>query len=104
MKQPKPNAKSIRMTDEIFQYINNFEGEGFNEKLQNIVLFSMQTEADRRRRLEALDNVIAEKQELLYNKLVVLEAMLTRCQHGLESCREALGEYTGHMEAGDSEG
>lgn len=104
MKQPKPNAKSIRMTDEVFQYINSFEGDGFNEKLQNIVLFSMKTEAERRSRLALLDDMIAVRSNTLYNKLRVMDAMLTRCQHGLEGCRDILDEYTDGMEAGDSEG
>ena len=74
MKQPKPNAKSIRMTDEVFQYISNFEGDGFNEKLQNIVLFSMKTEAERRGRLALLDDMIAVRSNTLYNKLRVMDA------------------------------
>jgi geranylgeranyl pyrophosphate synthase len=57
----KSNAKSIRMTDEVFGYINNFKGDGFNEKLENIVLFAKKHEPKIKERIAILE----EKEEEL---------------------------------------
>lgn len=33
----KRNAKSVRMTDEVFKTVNEYRGNGFNEKFENLV-------------------------------------------------------------------
>lgn len=37
----KTNLKSVRISDEVLTYIENFEGNGFNQKFENLVLFCM---------------------------------------------------------------
>jgi len=40
----KEIAKSIRMTEEVFKYVEGFHGNGFNEKFENLVLFCLKEE------------------------------------------------------------
>lgn len=44
-------AKSVRMTDEVFNYVDSFEGNGFNEKFENLVLTMFKTENELKRRI-----------------------------------------------------
>ena len=37
----KNNLKSIRLSDQVMDYVINFEGDGFNQKFENLVLFCM---------------------------------------------------------------
>lgn len=43
-KMPKNVQKSVRMTEKIFNYVDNFNGAGFNEKFENLVLYFMEQE------------------------------------------------------------
>lgn len=37
--EKKSIQKSVRMTESVFQTVNEFEGDGFNEKFENLVDF-----------------------------------------------------------------
>lgn len=65
MKQKKNNAKSVRMTDEVLAYVESQEGEGFNQKFENMALYAMKTEKERRQRIARLDAEIQRKQDIL---------------------------------------
>jgi|GEM_PF-723429 len=54
----KTIQKSIRMTEEIHNYVEKFSGKGFNEKFENLVLFFMKREKE-------LDKRIAEQEKTL---------------------------------------
>ena len=61
----KCNSKSVRLSNEVMEYINEYEGKGFNEKFENIILYAMKTEIERKKRVEELDKLIsARSQEL----------------------------------------
>ncbi|WP_320956528.1 hypothetical protein [Enterocloster asparagiformis] len=66
MSKGKSIAKSIRMTEEVFAYINGYQGEGFNQKFENIILEAMCGEAERKRRLNALDISIEHRKDELH--------------------------------------
>ena len=51
-------SKSVRLSQKVFDYIDAYEGDGFNQKFENIILFSMDQEEVKRKRLEELDNLI----------------------------------------------
>lgn len=73
----KNNLKSIRLSDEVMEYILSFEGNGFNQKLENLVLFCMKEESVKR---AALSRIQAEK-DLAYSELTAcrqLEAQVSR--------------------------
>lgn len=61
----KPNSKSIRLSNEVLEYINEFEGKGFNEKFENIILYAMKTEIERKKRVAELDKLISTRSQEL---------------------------------------
>ena len=61
-------SKSVRLSKKVFDYIESFEGEGFNQKFENIVLFTMEEEEQKRKRIADLDKLISVRSEEL-NKL-----------------------------------
>lgn len=58
-------SKSIRISQKTYDYINEFGGNGFNQKLENMILFFMECEKDYKKRLEELDRVIYLRNEEL---------------------------------------
>ena len=90
----KTNMKSVRLSDEVLEYVENFEGDGFNQKFENLVLFCMKTEKQKRRTIEDYDHMI----KLKYRKLNALNDLqrdariMTKqflsMQHDLEKLQE----------------
>ena len=85
MNQPKNVQKSIRISEDVLKYIEKQEGNGFNEKLCNMVLYCMEHEADRKKkvsaaekRLEVVEKQIGEKEELL-EKLESISRFVGSC-------------------------
>lgn len=60
-------AKSIRISEEVFDYINEAPGEGFNQKFENIILQAKKGEAERLKTLAELDRRIEKAQTELYD-------------------------------------
>lgn len=58
-------SKSIRLSQEVFDYIDQAPGKGFNEKFENIILEAKTGEAERRKILADLDSRILERQRYL---------------------------------------
>jgi hypothetical protein len=48
----KEIAKSIRMTNEVYKFVDGFKGEGFNEKFENLVLFCLREEKELQKRIK----------------------------------------------------
>ena len=65
----KVNLKSVRLSDQVMDYVINFEGGGFNQKFENLVLFCMEQEESKKQRILLLDQQIARQ----YKKLDVLQ-------------------------------
>ena len=90
----KTNMKSVRLSDEVLEYVENFEGNGFNQKFENLVLFCMKEEDQKRKNVEYLDDMI----QMEYKKLNALTALqrdarfttqrLVSVQHDLEKLQE----------------
>lgn len=60
-------SKSIRLSQEVFDYIDQAPGKGFNEKFENIILEAKTGEAERKKTLADLDERIKEEQRYLKN-------------------------------------
>ena len=58
-------SKSIRLSERVYDYIENFEGIGFNQKFENIILFAMERELQLQKRLTSLENMISVRSEEL---------------------------------------
>lgn len=46
-------AKSIRLSEEVYAYIDAYRGNGFNEKFENIILDYQKAEKDLQARIKA---------------------------------------------------
>lgn len=84
MSEKKSVAKSIRLTQELYDFISKYKGDGFNEKFSNIIAFCFKKEkelnkviAQRTKELEDLNTKIAEKRKLL-TTLNQLESAINR--------------------------
>ena len=62
----KNNLKSVRLSDRVMDYVINFEGDGFNQKFENLVLFCMEQEESKKQRITLLDQQIARQYKKLY--------------------------------------
>lgn len=64
----KNNLKSVRLSDQVMDYVINFEGNGFNQKFENLVLFCMEQEETKKQKIAFLDQQIVKQ----YKKLNAL--------------------------------
>ena len=83
--QPKSVQKSIRISEDVLKYIEKQDGNGFNEKLCNMVLYCMEHEDDIKKkvataekRLETVEKQINEKQKLL-EQLEAISRFVSSC-------------------------
>lgn len=70
----KVNLKSVRLSDQVMDYVINFEGEGFNQKFENLVLFCMEQEESKKQRITLLDQQIVKQ----YKKLDALRQLTSK--------------------------
>ena len=61
MDNRKSINKSVRLTPKVYNYIESYQGNGFNEKFENIILEAMELEEERKKRIQVLDGMIADK-------------------------------------------
>lgn len=67
----KNNLKSVRLSDQVMDYVINFEGDGFNQKFENLVLFCMEQEETKKQKIAFLDQQIVKQ----YKKLDILRQL-----------------------------
>lgn len=70
----KNNLKSVRLSDQVMDYVINFEGDGFNQKFENLVLFCMEQEETRKQKIAFLDQRIIKQ----YKKLDALRQLISK--------------------------
>lgn len=96
----KSIAKSIRISDEVFEYIDQAPGKGFNEKFENIILEAKLEEPKRKKELARLDKSITEKRSELqrlfdqYRYMDEFFKTVLRMQHQLYDLKELLDKAT----------
>lgn len=78
----KNNLKSVRLSDQVMDYVINFEGDGFNQKFENLVLFCMEQEETKKQKIAFLDQQIVKQ----YKKLDALRQLISK----ISSVSEAL--------------
>lgn len=79
----KSVAKSIRMTEKIYDYINRYPGNGFNEKFENIIFYAMESEQERVQELKRLDKQISNKRDQIYKLESTLRSLTPLVQAAL---------------------
>ncbi len=72
----KNNSKSIRLSDEVMNYIQSYRGEGFNEKFENIIIDAMESEDRLKQQLEYYENQI----DITRDKYFLMRAQLQRME------------------------
>ena len=60
-------SKSVRLTEEVFKLVDNYQGDGFNQKFENLVLDYFHSVTTRKEKLKALDKEIKAKQNTIDN-------------------------------------
>lgn len=70
--EKRSEAKSIRMTPTVKDYIENFKGEGFNDKLHNVVMFAVTEEKNIQTRVKKHERRLAELNAEIDRKYVQL--------------------------------
>lgn len=80
-KQPKNVSKSIRLTEDLYKYIDNYCGDGFNEKFENVILDARHSENKRLIRLEMLQKDYDRLEAGIrnYNSLLQNEEYTPQC-------------------------
>lgn len=70
----KNNLKSVRLSDQVMDYVINFKGDGFNQKFENLVLFCMEQEETQKQKIAFLDQQIVKQ----YKKLDALRQLTSK--------------------------
>lgn len=65
MKTARPIHKNIRIPNKVFDFINEFEGTTWNDKINNLLEYYMFQDKYYRKHLQDLETEIKEKQNLL---------------------------------------
>lgn len=75
MAEKKSIAKSIRLTPELFEFINKYNGNGFNEKFSNIIYYCFQTEKEMKKRIKQSQNELNRLNVELEKKRQILASL-----------------------------
>lgn len=92
----KNNLKSVRISDEVMQYVLNFQGEGFNQKFENLVLFCMEEEDKKRAIIEHLDAMIEIRSGIL-DEYEELERDVDNASRLLRSASDNIFEFAKYI-------
>lgn len=94
----KSIAKSVRLTQEVYDYIDQSAGNGFNEKFENIILEAKTGESKRKQEIARLDKKIEKlrkKEALLFDQYDILSYFFRdfiNVQHILERLKRQIEE------------
>lgn len=92
----KSIAKSVRLTQEVYDYIVQSAGNGFNEKFENIILEAKTGESKRKKEIARLDKEIEKlrkKEALLFDQYDTLSYFFRdfiNVQHILERLKRQI--------------
>ena len=64
-KENKDVSKSVRMTKTVYDYVNSIEGEGFNQKFENMVNLCFEEVPKRINEIKNLDEMIKSEKKRL---------------------------------------
>ncbi len=84
-------AKSVRIDPKVYNYIEKYKGEGFNEKFENIITDAMESESKRLEKIKQLDSQINEKEKQLrkvIGEVNRLQDVSNKVGNLIRSCKE----------------
>ena len=67
MKTDRNVHKTMRISETLVAFIENFPGDSFNDKVNNLLEFYCGQDAEYRKELNRLDEEIIKRRELLHN-------------------------------------
>ena len=82
----------MRLTQEVYDYIEQQAGNGFNEKFENIILEAKKGESERKKELARLDKQIRkqqQKQNLVFSQLTNFDYFLNSFEAASKSLNDA---------------
>ena len=85
----KSVGKSIRLTEEVYDIINKYRGDGFNEKFENIILEFHRTISEREKRKKQLDKQIKDLEVNLFEMRSKISYEAETLEHLAAACRQA---------------
>ncbi len=83
VKEKKTISRSIRMTQTVYDIVNKYEGNGFNEKFENMVLYCFREE----NRIKA---AIKEQQEIYKLRQAQCDREITNINKRIDDKRRVL--------------
>ena len=86
----------MRLTQEVYDYIEQQAGNGFNEKFENIILEAKKGESDRKKELARLDKQIRkqqQKQNLVFSQLTNFDYFL----NSFEAASKSFNDLKCHL-------
>ena len=63
IKEKKSISRSVRMTQTVYDIVDSFEGNGFNEKFQNLVLYCFKEKEKVRKDIKSLQDRAKRNEE-----------------------------------------
>lgn len=72
MKENKEHSKSIRMTNTVKDFVEQHDGNGFNEKFENIVLYCMKKLPDIKAEIKVNEKYLTELEDKISKKQTIL--------------------------------
>lgn len=86
----KSNIRSFRYSDDIAAILEAQEGDGLNQKFENLVMFCFRSLDQRREQLDRINAQIEQRRELLH-KLEKATAELAQLEKDIHSAQFSFG-------------
>lgn len=94
----KAISKSIRLTEDLYKYIDNYRGDGFNGKFENVILDARDSEKKRQIRLQVLQKDY-DRLDAQYKELQQSFAKLNSIHRNAVNVHRMLYELSGECSA-----
>ncbi len=103
IKEKKENSRSIRMANTVKEFVEQQQGEGFNEKFENMVLYCMaklpeleSQIANKEKQLKDL-TIKLEKQKGIINEIDTIKRNLDNMKRNIEQVIDKASEISNNM-------
>ena len=87
-RETKSISKSVRMTPTVFNIVDKFEGSGFNEKFENLVLFCLQEENNIKIAIKEQKSILNRQAERKAKEIGKLDKIINSKKVALEDLKK----------------
>lgn len=92
IKEKKSISRSVRMTQTVYDIVDSFEGNGFNEKFQNLVLYCFKEKEKVRKDIKFMHDR-ANRNEKEYQKRMEQNSRKLESQQGILNKLNSVAYY-----------